>query len=84
MYAQVCALHGRMKQAAREGTLEAFAARPAGVLLATDLAARGLDIPEVNWVVQVRWHLIQVKHSHRTYMHTAGYCCRGVEGAMQV
>jgi hypothetical protein len=50
---QVRALHGRMKQAARESTLAAFTELPSGVLLATDLAARGLDIPEVHWVVQV-------------------------------
>mmetsp|Transcript_28156 Transcript_28156/g.76011 ORF Transcript_28156/g.76011 Transcript_28156/m.76011 type:complete len:725 (+) Transcript_28156:79-2253(+) len=50
---QVKALHGRMKQSVRESTLEAFIKLPAGVLLATDLAARGLDIPEVQWVVQV-------------------------------
>ncbi|KAG2447782.1 hypothetical protein HYH02_007239 [Chlamydomonas schloesseri] len=47
------ALHGRMKQAAREATLEAFRALPAGVLLCTDLAARGLDIPDVHWIVQL-------------------------------
>ncbi|KAF5839103.1 DEAD-domain-containing protein [Dunaliella salina] len=50
---QVKALHGRMKQSVRESTLESFIKLPAGVLLATDLAARGLDIPEVQWVVQV-------------------------------
>jgi ATP-dependent RNA helicase DDX55/SPB4 len=48
----VRALHGRMKQAARERELAAFAAAGAGVLLATDVAARGLDIPHVDWVVQ--------------------------------
>jgi ATP-dependent RNA helicase DDX55/SPB4 len=48
----VRALHGRMKQAARERELAAFAAADAGVLLATDVAARGLDIPHVDWVVQ--------------------------------
>ena len=46
------ALHGRMKQAARETTLAAFAGASSGVLLATDVAARGLDIPDVHWVVQ--------------------------------
>ncbi|GBF93083.1 DEAD-box ATP-dependent RNA helicase [Raphidocelis subcapitata] len=50
--AHVSALHGRLKQAQREATLSAFAAQPAGVLLCTDLAARGLDIPDVGWVVQ--------------------------------
>ncbi|GFR50915.1 hypothetical protein Agub_g13233, partial [Astrephomene gubernaculifera] len=47
------ALHGRMKQAARERELEAFRNLPAGALLCTDLAARGLDIPDVHWIVQL-------------------------------
>jgi ATP-dependent RNA helicase DDX55/SPB4 len=46
------ALHGRMKQAVRETTLASFAGATSGVLLATDVAARGLDIPDVHWVVQ--------------------------------
>ncbi|KAL6765995.1 DEAD-domain-containing protein [Haematococcus lacustris] len=50
---QVKALHGRMKQSVREATLASFSPLSAGVLLATDLAARGLDIPEVHWVLQV-------------------------------
>ena len=40
---RVSALHGKMKQAAREATLEAYSSLPAGVLLCTDLASRGLD-----------------------------------------
>jgi ATP-dependent RNA helicase DDX55/SPB4 len=46
------ALHGRMRQHSREAVLEAFATSSSGVLLATDVAARGLDIPNVHWVVQ--------------------------------
>ena len=49
---QLHALHGRMKQSARESTLTSFAQATTGVLLATDVAARGLDIPDVHWVVQ--------------------------------
>lgn len=41
-----------MKQASRESTLTSFSQEPAGVLLCTDLAARGLDIPDVAWIVQ--------------------------------
>ncbi|EFN51763.1 hypothetical protein CHLNCDRAFT_59105 [Chlorella variabilis] len=48
----ISALHGKMKQAVRATTLAAFAAAPAGVLLCTDVAARGLDIPDVQWIVQ--------------------------------
>lgn len=49
---QVSSLHGKLKQAAREATLSKFAELPAGVLLCTDVAARGLDIPDVAWIVQ--------------------------------
>jgi ATP-dependent RNA helicase DDX55/SPB4 len=48
----VKALHGKMKQAARAATLSSFAEAPSGVLLCTDVAARGLDIPDVQWIVQ--------------------------------
>eukprot|EP00889_Picochlorum_renovo_P007950 jgi/Picre1/34980/NNA_002445.t1 len=45
-------LHGRMKQAAREASLNAFSKADSGILIATDVAARGLDIPDVHWVLQ--------------------------------
>lgn len=46
-------LHGKLKQKQREAQLASFAAAPAGALLCTDLAARGLDIPGVDWIIQM-------------------------------
>ncbi|KAL2541806.1 DEAD-box ATP-dependent RNA helicase 18 [Abeliophyllum distichum] len=46
------ALHGKMKQAAREKALSSFTSLSSGVLLCTDVAARGLDIPGVDCIVQ--------------------------------
>eukprot|EP00793_Prasinoderma_coloniale_P000014 PRCOL_00005522-RA len=46
-------LHGRMKQPRRAATVEKFANEPAMLLLATDVAARGLDFPAVDWVLQM-------------------------------
>jgi len=45
-------LHGRMKQLARTKTFQAFNQAKHTVLFATDVAARGLDFPNVDWVVQ--------------------------------
>ncbi|KAJ8466721.1 hypothetical protein OPV22_029273 [Ensete ventricosum] len=45
-------LHGRMKQIAREKALASFTNLTSGVLLCTDVAARGLDIPGVDWILQ--------------------------------
>ena len=45
-------LHGDIPQKQREQTLRAFREGRVNVLVATDVAARGLDIPEVDLVIQ--------------------------------
>ncbi|KAI3751258.1 hypothetical protein L2E82_22306 [Cichorium intybus] len=45
-------LHGKMKQTAREKALASFTSLSDGILLCTDVAARGLDIPGVDCIVQ--------------------------------
>ena len=61
------ALHGDLAQSQRERALGSFRNGRAGVLVATDVAARGLDIPEVDLVVQ--YHLPQDPDS---YIHRSG------------
>lgn len=50
---QVGAIHGDLRQEQRTRSLEAFKDGSVSVLLATDVAARGLDIPEVKLVVNL-------------------------------
>jgi ATP-dependent RNA helicase DDX18/HAS1 len=45
-------LHGQQKQKKRTGTFFEFCNSPSGALLCTDVAARGLDIPAVDWIIQ--------------------------------
>ncbi|KAI7735019.1 hypothetical protein M8C21_028136 [Ambrosia artemisiifolia] len=45
-------LHGKMKQSAREKALASFTSLSGGILMCTDVAARGLDIPGVDCIVQ--------------------------------
>lgn len=40
-------------QSVREKALAQFASLQSGILLCTDVAARGLDIPNVDWILQV-------------------------------
>ena len=61
------ALHGDLAQSQRERALGAFRSGRVSVLVATDVAARGLDIPEVDLVVQ--YHLPQDPES---YVHRSG------------
>jgi superfamily II DNA/RNA helicase len=48
---RVAALHGDMSQGARQGALERFEAARVDVLVATDVAARGLDLQGISHVV---------------------------------
>lgn len=43
---------GRQKQQKRTSTFFDFCQAETGILMCTDVAARGLDIPEVDWIIQ--------------------------------
>ena len=45
-------LHGQQKQNKRTATFFEFCQAKSGILLTTDVAARGLDIPSVDWIIQ--------------------------------
>lgn len=67
----VDAIHGDKRQRERLRTLEAFRAGQVQVLVATDVAARGLDIPEVRYVYN--YDLPNVAES---YVHRIGRTAR--------
>lgn len=60
-------LHGDIKQELREMALNAFKAGNFNILIATDVAARGLDIPQVELVLQT-----EPPMDYNTYIHRAG------------
>ncbi|RXG67902.1 putative ATP-dependent RNA helicase DDX31 [Armadillidium vulgare] len=45
-------LHGSMSQPERTAVFKSFHDASSGVLLCTDVASRGIDLPRVNWIVQ--------------------------------
>lgn len=61
----VAGIHGDMNQAKRMESLEAFKAGRVPLLVATDVAARGLDIPAVKVVVNVTFPLTVEDYVHR-------------------
>ncbi|KAL1527129.1 hypothetical protein AB1Y20_015811 [Prymnesium parvum] len=68
-------LHGRQKQMKRLAVYTDFSAKKHAVLLATDVAARGLDFPGVGWVVQADCPEDVPCYIHRvgrTARHSAG------------
>ena len=59
------ALHGGLDQRQREEAVYRFANQSANILVGTDLAARGLDIPEVNNVVHYNLPVGEEEYIHR-------------------
>ena len=62
---KVAAIHGDMSQQERFNSLEAFKSGTATILVATDVAARGLDIPSVKLVLNVTFPLTVEDYVHR-------------------
>jgi ATP-dependent RNA helicase DDX55/SPB4 len=48
----VNSLHGKMTHKQRTQAFKAFADSTRGALLCTDVAARGIDVPDVSWIIQ--------------------------------
>ena len=68
-------IHGKQKQAKRTTTFFEFCQADSGVLLCTDVAARGLDIPAVDWIIQY-----DPPDDPKEYIHRVGRTARGHEG----
>ena len=62
---KVAGIHGDMSQRDREQSLEAFKSGQVFILVATDVAARGLDIPAVKLVLNVTFPLTAEDYVHR-------------------
>lgn len=67
----LCALHGKYKQGKRVEIYYEFLNKPAAVLFATDIAARGLDFPQVDWVLQ-----LDCPEDPANYIHRVGRTAR--------
>ena len=72
----VADIHGKQKQAKRTSTFFEFCRAKTGVLLCTDVAARGLDIPAVDWIIQY-----DPPDDPKEYIHRVGRTARGTAGA---
>ncbi len=62
---RVAGIHGDMSQSQRIASLEAFRSGTVPLLVATDVAARGLDIPEVKVVINLTFPLTVDDYVHR-------------------
>merc|ERR1712142_37527 len=58
-------LHGNMKQSDRLAVFQDFRSSSSGVLMCTDVAARGLDLPQVDWIVQFTPPISVADYVHR-------------------
>ncbi|GMF16708.1 unnamed protein product [Phytophthora lilii] len=75
----VFALHAEMQQRQRLKKLDGFRAHAKGILVATDVAARGLDIPSVDYVVH--YHIAR---STEVFVHRSGRTARADKDGLSI
>ena len=69
---KVKSIHGDLKQSIREEIYKNFFDIEKGILLCTDIAQRGLDFPQVDWIINYDLPL-----SPNEYLHRVGRTARG-------
>ena len=72
-------LHSQLEQRQRLKNLDRFKSTPNSILLATDIAARGLDIPAVDHVVHY-----QIPRSADVYVHRNGRTARAMRSGFSL
>lgn len=73
------AMHGDMTQTAREKSLARFESGKAEVLVATDVAARGIDVDDVSHVLN-----FDPPEDHKAYIHRVGRTARAGKGGIGI
>ena len=73
------ALHGNKSQNARQRALERFRSGHARVLVATDIAARGIDVDDVSHVIN-----FELPHEPESYVHRIGRTARAGNAGVAV
>ncbi len=76
---KVKAIHGDLRQAAREKALSEFASGKLAALVATDVAARGIHVDDVDVVIHY-----DPPAEHKTYLHRSGRTARAGERGVVV
>lgn len=72
-------LHGQLSQSARLGALNKFTSGSRNILVATDVAARGLDIPSVDLVLN-----FDLPPDSKTYVHRVGRTARAGKSGVAI
>ncbi|KAL4786482.1 ATP-dependent rRNA helicase rrp3 [Aspergillus varians] len=72
-------IHGQLTQSARLASLNKFRTRSRNLLIATDVAARGLDIPAVDFVLNY-----DLPSDSKTYIHRVGRTARAGKGGTAI
>jgi len=73
------AIHGDKKQNQRQNALKGFKAGKVRVLVATDIAARGIDIDKLRYVINY-----DIPNESETYVHRIGRCGRAGEEGISI
>ena len=69
-------MHGNKAQNARVRALDAFKSGRARILVATDIAARGIDVQNISHVIN-----FELPHEPESYVHRIGRTARAGKGA---